>query len=110
MGSEALGASQTTERVAGRATSGFPSPAEEVAEASLDLHALLVRRPAATFFLRMRGDAMRRAGVYEGDLLVVDRSLRPTPGRLVVLATTGEGERCGCAATSAQWRAMASSS
>lgn len=73
-----------------RATSGFPSPAEDVAEASLDLHALLVRRPAATFFLRMRGDAMRVAGLFDGDLLVVDRSLRPVAGRLIVLALAGE--------------------
>ncbi len=73
-----------------RATSGFPSPAEDVAEASLDLHALLVRRPAATFFLRMRGEAMRGAGLFDGDLLVVDRSLRPVAGRLVVLALAGE--------------------
>jgi DNA polymerase V len=73
-----------------RATSGFPSPAEDVAEASLDLQALVVRRPAATFFLRMRGDAMRGAGVFSGDILVVDRSLRPTARRLIVLAVAGE--------------------
>jgi DNA polymerase V len=73
-----------------RANSGFPSPAEDVAEASLDLQSLMVRRPAATFFLRMRGDAMARAGVFAGDILVVDRSLRPTPRRLIVLAVAGE--------------------
>lgn len=72
------------------ATSGFPSPAEDVAEASLDLQALMVRRPAATFFLRMRGDAMRGAGVFAGDILVVDRSLRPRPRCLIVLAVGGE--------------------
>ena len=72
------------------ATSGFPSPAEDVAERSLDLQALVVRRPAATFFLRMRGDAMQRAGVFAGDILVVDRSLRPTARRLIVLAVAGE--------------------
>ncbi len=71
-------------------TSGFPSPAEDVAERSLDLQALVVRRPAATFFLRMRGDAMQRAGVFAGDILVVDRSLRPTARRLIVLAVAGE--------------------
>ena len=57
---------------------------------SLDLQALVVRRPAATFFLRMRGDAMQRAGVFAGDILVVDRSLRPTARRLIVLAVAGE--------------------
>ncbi len=70
--------------------SGFPSPAEDVAESSLDLQALVVRRPAATFFLRMRGEAMARAGVFAGDILVVDRSLRPTARRLIVLAVAGE--------------------
>lgn len=74
----------------GYRASGFPSPAEDVAEASLDLQALMVRRPAATFFLRMRGDAMRGAGVFAGDILVVDRSLRPSSRRLVALAVGGE--------------------
>lgn len=74
---------------ASRSASGFPSPAEDVAESSLDLQALMVRRPAATFFLRMRGEAMRGAGVFAGDLLVVDRSLRPTARRLIVLAVDG---------------------
>ncbi len=73
-----------------RATSGFPSPAEDVAESRLDLQALLVRRPAATYFLRMRGEAMQGAGVFAGDILVVDRSLRPTARRLIVLASGGE--------------------
>lgn len=89
------GVSADSPRVSGtiraaRATSGFPSPAEDVAEASLDLHTLVVRRPAATFFLRMRGDAMRGAGIFSGDILVVDRSFRPTARRLIVLAVGGE--------------------
>ena len=75
---------------AGYRASGFPSPAEDVAESSLDLQALMAPRPAATFFLRMRGDAMRGAGVFAGDILVVDRSLRPAPRRLVALAIGGE--------------------
>lgn len=70
-------------------TSGFPSPAEDHAEATLDLHTLLVKRPAATFFLEMAGDAMRDAGVFSGDILVVDRSLTPTPGAVVVAVVEG---------------------
>lgn len=82
--------SQTGSQATSRPTSGFPSPAEDVAERSLDLHTLMAPRPAATFFLRMRGDAMARAGVFSGDILVVDRSLRPTARRLIVLAVDGE--------------------
>src|SRR5690349_7785244 len=63
---------------------GFASPVMDAAEVSLDLHDLLVRHPAATFFLRMGGDAMREASVHSGDLLVVDRSLRPVRNHLVV--------------------------
>lgn len=63
---------------------GFASPVMDAAEVSLDLHTLLVRHPAATFFLRMEGDAMREAGVHSGDLLVVDRSLRPVRNHIVV--------------------------
>ncbi len=73
-----------------QAVSGFPSPADGAAEASLDVRALLVRRPAATFFLRMGSDRQRAAGIFPGDILVVDRSLAPAPGRLVIVATGGE--------------------
>ena len=71
-------------------TSGFPSPAADSAEARLDVRDLLVKRPAATFYLRMRGARQAAIGLYTGDVLVVDRSLTPTPGRLVVVATEGE--------------------
>jgi len=71
-------------------TSGFPSPAEDHAEATLDLQTLLVKRPAATFFLEMVGDAMRGAGVFSGDILIVDRSLTPIPGAVVVAVVEGE--------------------
>lgn len=67
----------------GRPT-GFASPVMDAAEMSLDLHTLLVRHPAATFFLRMEGNAMCAASIHAGDLLVVDRSLRPVRNHLVV--------------------------
>lgn len=69
---------------------GFPSPAEEHLGETLDLHELLVRRPAATFFVRVRGGSMREAGILDGDILVVDRSLTPASGRIVVAALDGE--------------------
>lgn len=73
-----------------QATSGFPSPADDSAESSLDLCDLLVRHPAATFYLRMRGDTQVSAGIYAGDLLVVDRALTPTPGGLAIVVSAGE--------------------
>lgn len=71
-------------------TSGFPSPAADHLEKPLDLHRLLVRHPAATFFMRVEGEGMRGAGIYPGDLLIIDRSLAPENGRIVVVV--GEGE------------------
>lgn len=70
--------------------SGFPSPAEDSAEPALDVRTLLVQRPAATYFLEMAGDAMRESGIYPGDILVVDRSLDPLYGNVVVAPYGGE--------------------
>jgi DNA polymerase V len=64
---------------------GFAAVARDHAEAPLDLHRLMVPRPAATFFMRMQGDAMAPS-VRAGDLLVVDRSLSPRSGQPVVAA------------------------
>ena len=69
---------------------GWPSPAEDYVEDSLDLHRLVVRNPAATFFLRVVGDSMLGAGIHNGDLLIVDRSLSPTTGKVVVAVVDGE--------------------
>jgi len=71
-------------------TSGYPSPAQDYAEAGLDVRDLLVRRPAATFFARMEGDALRGAGISAGDILVIDRSLPPLPGSIIVAVVEGE--------------------
>lgn len=67
-------------KVSGSVVAGFPSPAEQYLEPPLDLNELLVRRPAATYFVRVQGDSMSGAGIADGDLLVVDRSLRPADG------------------------------
>lgn len=69
---------------------GFPSPAEDYVERKLDLHEHLVRNPAATFFLRARGDSMIRAGIHDGDLLIVDRSVTAGQGKIVIAAVEGE--------------------
>jgi len=68
---------------------GFPSPAEDHMEGRLDIQALLVRRPAATFFCRAQGTSMRDAGINDGDLLVVDRSITPGDGDTVIANVDG---------------------
>ena len=60
-----------------KVVAGFPSPADDYVEKSLDLNELLIKRPAATFFVRVEGDSMLDAGIHPDDILVVDRSLTP---------------------------------
>ncbi|MBA4697132.1 MAG: translesion error-prone DNA polymerase V autoproteolytic subunit [Legionella sp.] len=69
---------------------GFPSPADEHIERHMDLNAYCVANPFSTFFVRASGDSMINAGIMEGDLLVVDRSLEPTHGKIVIAAIDGE--------------------
>ena len=69
---------------------GFPSPAEDFAAKRIDLTAELVRHPQATFLVRVAGDSMREAGIDDGDLLVVDRALKPRHGCIVVAVVDGE--------------------
>lgn len=69
---------------------GFPSPAEDYLESALDLSELLVRNKPATFLMRVDGDSMRDAGIHHGALLVVDRSLEPASGSVVIVALNGE--------------------
>jgi DNA polymerase V len=76
--------------LAGRVPAGFPSPAADYAEATLDLNEYLVHRPASTFFIRIVGDSMIGAGVHDGDLAVVDRSIEARSGHVVVAVVDGE--------------------
>lgn len=69
---------------------GFPSPAEDYIEGNLDLNRHLIRHPAATFIVRVEGDSMTGAGIFSGDLLVVDRSLEPRDGHVVIAVVDGE--------------------
>jgi len=68
---------------------GFPSPADDYVEARIDLNRELIPSPLSTFFMRVCGDAMRGDGIVDGDLLVIDRSLDPRPGRVVVAVHDG---------------------
>lgn len=62
---------------------GFPSPAEDFSQESLDLASYLVTNKLATFFARVGGDSMQEAGIYEGDLIVIDKSLDIVSGSIV---------------------------
>jgi DNA polymerase V len=73
-----------------RVAAGFPSPADDYIERSLDLNQLLIQKPAATFFVRAEGDSMIGAGIHNNDILVVDRSIEAVPNKVVICALNGE--------------------
>ena len=74
----------------GKVAAGFPSPADDYIEKTLDLNDLLIQKPAATFFVRAEGESMLGAGIHPNDILVVDRSLEPVVGKIVICALNGE--------------------
>lgn len=69
---------------------GFPSPADDYIEGSLDLNQHLIRHPAATFFVRVSGDSMVNAGIFPGDILIVDRSLEAVDKKIVIAVVDGD--------------------
>jgi len=69
---------------------GFPSPADDYAEETLDVGAYLVKNPTATFFVRVRGDSMIEASIHPNDILVVDRSLPAKHNSIVIAVLNGE--------------------
>ncbi len=69
---------------------GFPSPGDDYIETMLDLNQHLIKHPAATFFVKASGESMINAGIHSGDILVVDRSIEPTHGKIVIVALNGE--------------------
>ncbi len=75
---------------AARVAAGFPSPADDYIEGKLDLNQHLVKHPAATFFVRVEGDSMIGVGIHSGDILVVDRSLKPCHRKIVIAVINGE--------------------
>lgn len=77
-------------RIVGTVVAGFPSPAEQYLESPLSLDSLLIKRPAATFFVRVSGESMIGDGIHNGDLLVVDRSLSPADGDVIVASVNGD--------------------
>lgn len=73
-----------------RVQAGFPSPGDDFSEGTLDLNAYLIKHKAATFFVRVTGDSMNGIGIFPGDILIVDRSLTPTSGRVIIAVLNGE--------------------
>ncbi|QSR87660.1 translesion error-prone DNA polymerase V autoproteolytic subunit [Candidatus Methylacidiphilum infernorum] len=73
-----------------RVAAGFPNPADDHLEKSLSLDELLIKRPAATFFVKASGNSMEGEGIRDGDILVVDRAEKPKNGSIVVAAINGE--------------------
>ena len=69
---------------------GFPSPAEDHLDIALDLNEHLIKHPAATFYIYAKGNSMEESGIYDGDIMVVDRSLEAANGDIVIAAIAGE--------------------
>lgn len=69
---------------------GFPSPADDHMEAKIDLNQYLVKHPSATFLLKAAGESMIGAGIFPGDILVVDRSIEATDGKVIIAAVDGQ--------------------
>src|SRR5262249_39434054 len=76
--------------VLSRVAAGFPSPADDFLECRIDLNTELVRHPLATYYVRVEGDSMIGAGIKPGALLVVDRSLEPRSGDIVIARVGNE--------------------
>ena len=71
-------------------SAGFPSPAEDFLDKKLDLNDYLIKNPSATFFVKVNGNSMINAGISDGDILIVDRSLEPSDGKVVIGIINGE--------------------
>lgn len=73
-----------------RCEAGFPSPAQDYIESTLDLNEYCIRHPSASYYLRASGESMVESGIQSGDLLVVDRSLTPVHGSIVIACIDSE--------------------
>jgi len=71
-------------------SAGFPSPADDFLDNSIDLNKELVKNPSATFYGRVKGDSMKNAGLEDGDLLIIDKSLEPINNKIAVCFIDGE--------------------
>lgn len=85
-----IGREQALPFYSAQPAAGFPAPGDDLVEEPLDLNDLLVENPTATFYVRVSGDSMEGARIFDGDVLVVDRSIEPETGHIVVAAVYGE--------------------
>jgi DNA polymerase V len=69
---------------------GFPSPAEDFQAKRIDVLERLVKHPQATYSMTVRGESMREAGIFDGDVLLVDRAIKPSHGQIVVAVVDGD--------------------
>lgn len=76
--------------IVGTVVAGFPSPAEQYVEPPLDINAYLIKRPEATFLMHVDGESMRDAAIRDRDIVIVDRSLRPASGDIIVASIDGD--------------------
>lgn len=76
--------------IGAQTSAGFPSPADDHLQLPLDLNQLLIKNHPATFFLRVKGSSMLASGIHDGDILIVDRSVTATNGKVVIAAVDGE--------------------
>jgi DNA polymerase V len=74
----------------GTVQAGFPSPAEDLGAQRIDLAQLLIKHSQATYFLKASGQSMTEAGIFDGDILVVDRAIKPRNTHIVVAIVDGE--------------------
>lgn len=74
----------------GKVSAGFPSSAENYIDKTLDLNELLIKHPSATFFIRVKGDSMEKAGIKTNDILIVDRAVSVSHNKIVIARIAGE--------------------
>ena len=70
--------------------SGFPSPANDYVENPININDLLIKRPSSTFLMRFRGNDMLFSGIKNNAILIIDRSLKPNSGDIIVASANGE--------------------
>lgn len=85
-----VGVAVSSPLYASQPAAGFPAPGDDLVEQPLDLNDLMIDNPTATFFVRVAGDSMEGLKIFSGDVLVVDRSITPQSGMIVVAAVYGE--------------------
>jgi DNA polymerase V len=73
-----------------KVSAGFPSPAADYEDKRLDINEYLIRNPVSTFFFPVQGDSMQGAEIFDGDVLVVDRSIKAQHGHIVVAFVDGD--------------------